>query len=300
MIKKLLIGILTVVSFSSFADYSNENKNIPYNIQRTLDDVDTFLRAREEQVQLNYPDYRHAFLYFMNEVENTTNTNRQVLIQINKEIEKFTSELAELERQYRNTPSDALKKLIKRKKTIELAKLETKVNGDYEKFLKDTMSLNQKLRLATKVKFKGFGSEQVLLTLFPLTAPFTITGIIPGLYAYKVVDNFNDVLSVHDADDDRSIFDTNRKLSEAKKARQDYIKSKSQSLFRNCRTQGCVYYLAEDYISFINIVSKLNRSVKNNIGIRFKKIRHLKRSTIKAIDDVSSFAARTLPTGSEN
>lgn len=299
--KKLLIAVLIFTNIHSFAQYHNdEDTTIPNNIQKILEDIDTFLRVREEQVRLNYPEYNEAFNHFKSEVEKSSAENNKILIKSNEMMSNFNSELTELKRQYNNSPSSALEKLIERKEKIELKKLENDVRNNYKLFLENAISLKQKLRLATKIKFTGFAVPQAVMSLLPIFTPLTITGIIPGLYQFKVVDSFNETLSKHDSkEDDYDIFEATRKIPRAKHARKKYNASKAKSLFGNCKTQGCVYFLAEDYINYINLASKLNKTVKNNLGFELKKVKFFKRKTIEAIDEIAEFAANGLPTGKD-
>lgn len=94
------------------------------------------------------------------------------------------------------------------------------------------------------------------------------------------------------------IYNSNKGSMTARAYKQKVLEKVAQRVFEKCTTQGCVYYLAEDLINWVEQTSKMTKRleipIKGIKDFRFK-LPVAKYKYRKAIDEMADFAASTRP-----
>lgn len=277
--KSSLIGLMLLTcSFSGFAQSIGVGTSVEefrQNLKESLDQTKSDMELQVSRRNLAFPDYKDA--------------SQDLLAQINESSETFVKNLNGVEnflawydsvRDARSSDRNnrAIERLLEKKKT-EMEKL----REDYKIYAQKFVMLNGLLSFPVSTKIGA--NETPMLLIVP-----TIAGQLDYLLTKGALDMYKNLLFVRDAFEGQLPY---------KVLKQRAFGASAINIFSKCKTQGCVYYIAEDIAEWIakshKMAAKLNIPVENVKEFKSSKIASFSKIQ-KSLDAIADIAADGKPT----
>jgi hypothetical protein len=264
-------------------------------VQTSLDGVRHSMEIQIGTRPLNFSDYDDASKQLLKRIDASSKNFQNSL----SGVENFLSWYDSVNNAASSAPENRALSRLMEKKEVELKAL----RESYKSYAQSFVMLDGHLGFEARAKMIGFTNSagpQAVLGLFPAITPVIVIGMITGLtntHKFATVDIYNNRKSIVDAE---WMEFEGRPGPRAKAEVESSLGYNASTLFGACKTQGCVYYLAEDILYWIKesdeMSSVLNIPIhgvddmKNSDLIKFKHIQ-------KAIDKMADIAAAGKPTG---
>lgn len=326
-----IIALMMSFSFLVFAQKYNPIKDEVFNAE--VESIKQEVNQTFDSITLNLenliavlPDYEIANKSLINNIKST---RIEFLAELDKisnmiksELEVEYAELSAIENLYTQNKNSSIKKLLDDKKirvNSNITNLESRANDIYSRALYKLYSINNNYIYPMKI-YNKINSERALfggislisftsLPIFyfvfpPLALATAFTGSVSSvIYTTKYNDRQSPDIKFRARDDDGYLdmvtFDVTLSNG-AKFQSHDAIEITSKTLkiknsFKDCKTAGCVYLLAQSIRNYTTAIKKLNNDLTVLKVIKLKRVTFSKKDIRKSINKISEKVASTLP-----
>jgi hypothetical protein len=303
--KNLLLGVMCVMSFNNFAQdagVGDRAENFRRNLSQRINGIESEMLLNVYNRKLEFPDYEIAA---NNLLEKIDQSKRQFDLYLDK-VEEFLSWHQQIKDDLALNPNNKALQNLLAKKNEELSDMK----DVYARPALDLITLNSHLTTPVSISPRpGKYIPGMLLLATPvLMMPFTagvslFTGApfyIAGAAFYMVDETevnagkFFIAGAIKDSTGE-VIYNANQGDFTAVQMKKMLLGDSVKRIFSECKTQGCVYYIAEDLKKWIEASSE----VVNKLDINDKKIKAFKfslplpkRKYLKSIDQMADIAAK--------
>lgn len=276
MIKKTLISLL----FASASLQMAHAQEITGGIQVVQKEVKQHIQDRVSVNYPLYPDLNQALRELEIRFDKVMKYSLPELVKIEERAHQFQKELDTFKDNYAQTHSAVFQKMIEQKEKVERPKMVREFNSIYQDKIKDLITVWQDFVVVTGIKKHKTDSEWR-----------DMSGIT---HDYTMLDNFGETMGSRPLDLGL-IYYMNMQFNELKK--KDAIDNtarfnweQSGNMFWACKTQGCIFELAEDIKQYFGIISKINQKITLIPGIELMPVNFLQEQSILQIDVMAKTA----------